>query len=534
MAYRFEGDELVIDGWERGISDGPYSIFSPSALGPINQTGMVDLSYGNILGIPGEFSVQFPLRASTVNTSGGSALGRPIHHAAQIGTAEAGLVDLYYMLDTKGQIFTSDGTNAGGVMTWLYKGHVGSTSPSNDGNAGLVYWQGYLFTFRDTKIYYSSNDGATNNDWTGTVGSLTSTSTHYAISSQVSDSMYFCNGSSVGALILTPGTTFDPTNSSTYSYSQTQVRIPSYDAATCLAELNGQVLIGGSLNRVYPWDANNLSGTGVTSLVGLPLFLGDYYVQRIVVSNTNAYIFAGGYFIPQGRGNIYITNGSQIDIYKKMPDNIASISGTNSQIQFPYWEFGDAIFYKNQLIFGAQAIDNITGNTIIGGTAGVWAIDLTSDALYRMNLPTSGESALVTFLSSWVSGTNPGLAYFVGTDGVMNNTTVTLSTSARLISDKIPVGTKLVPKVFNQLELKCAVALVAGESIDVVVITDQDPSGHTVGSMTSTDGISKVFTPLSLSSTTSLQGIQWLQVKCNLNPTNTNPTFVRLREIRLR
>lgn len=526
MSYRYEGEDLIIDGWERGISDGPYSIFSPSALGPINQTGTVDLSYGNILGIPGEFSVQFPLIASTVITSGGTALGRPIHHAAQIGTAQAGLADAYYLLDTKGQIFKGVSSGGSPGFTWTYKGHVGSVTP-NDGNAGLVYWQGYLFTLRDDKIYYSPDEGVTNTDWTGTVGSLTIGTTHYAISSQVSDSMYFCNGSSIGALLLNQGSVFDPTNASTYTFQLSQARIPSYDASTCLVELNGQVLIGGSLNRVYPWDANNLGGTGITSLVGLPLFLGDYYVQRIVVSNTNAYIFAGGYFIPQGRGNIYVTNGSQIDIFKKMPDNLASISGTSSQIQIPYWEFGDAIFYRNQLIFGAVAVDQAASATI-SGTGGVWALDLNSQVLYRMNRMSSGESSLATFLSPWVMGTNPGLAYLVGTDSVMNNATTTMSTSARVISDKIPVGTFIKKKTFDQVELKLAIALVTGESIDVTVITDIDPAGKALGSMVATDGMSKVFTPVNF------QGIQWFQIQCVLNPTNTNPTYVRLREIRVR
>lgn len=532
MAYRFEGGDLILDGWEKGISDSPYSISVPSALGPVTQTGTVDLSYGNIGGIPGEFSVQFPLLVSTVSNGAGVGLAVTVHKAVQYSGAT---VVKYYLLDSKGQIYTSDGTRTAGAITWTYQGHIGSASISTVGNSGMAYWQGYLFTLRDDKIFYSADDGVTNTDWTGTVGSLTgSGSTHYAISSQFSDSMYFCNGSSVGALILNQGKTFDPTDPSTYTYQQSQVRIPSYDFATCLAEINGQVLIGGGLNRVYPWDALNLGGSGVTSLVGFPLFLGDRFVTRIVVMNTNAYIFTGHPIIPTGRGNIYISNGSQVDIFKKMPDNLATLAGSNSDIQEPYWQFGDAMFHRNRLMFGAIAIGNRSGSTITG-TGGVWAIDANSMALYRSNLTTAGPSDLVTVISPMDTGTTiPGLGYWSGSSAIMNNTTTTLSTSAVMLSDKIPVGTKFIPKTFEQLELKLAVALVSGESIDVSVYTDLDPTGKSIGSMTSVDGMSKVFTPLALSSSSVQQGLQWLQVKCTLNPTDTNPTYVRLREVRLR
>lgn len=537
-AYRFEGEELIIDGFERGISEGPYSIFSPSALGPINNTGMVDLSYGNITGIPGEFSVNFPLRASTVDTSGGVAFGTPCQIATNVQDGNSGVPTKYYLLDGKGQVFMSSQTS--GVVTWTFKGKSSGGTSDVVFNNGLVWWQGYLFEMRDSDLSCSSDDGVS---WTSLSSGLEAGVPHYAISSKVSDTMYFCNGSWVASIVKTPGVSFDPTNAYTFIVNKRAVSLPSYDTANCLAELNGQILIGGSLNRVYPWDANNLQGSGVTSLVGLPLFLGDNFVQRIVPTNSNAYIFTSfsqtPIGTPAGRGYIYVTNGSTIDIYKKMPDNFVTIGGTSSDAQDPYWQFGDAVCHRNKLLFGAIAIGN-RSNTTIPDTGGIWAIDLNSNALYRSNLMTSGSSALATVVNpynanSGIGGVQAvlGQGYVCGSVGVMNNSTTTMSTSARMISDKIPVGTKFMPKTYSQGELKLAIALVAGESIDVTVITDADPSGHSLGSMTSADGMSKVFTPLSLFTGTQ-QGIQWLQVKLALNPTDTNPTFVRLREVRFR
>ena len=543
MAYRLEQNpftgvnELVIDGWERGISTGPYSIYSPSALGPINQTGITDLSYVNIIGIPGEVSVNYPLTISTIAGSPPKSGGQII----QIATAYAGggaTVSDYYALDSYGQIFVSN--TVGNAVTWTYQGHVGSNTTSTVGNSGIVWWQGFLFALRGAAIYYSSDGGVTNTDWTSDVGALLgSGSILYAISSKVADTVYFCNGTGVGSISLVPGQTFDPTNAATYTFAGgtnlNAVNIPQYDFATCLAEINGVILIGGGLNRVYPWDAQNLSGTGVTSLVGLPLFTGERYIQRIVVVNSNAYIFCGNPVIPSGRGYIYIYSGSTIDVFSKMPDMFTSLqNGQNSDIQSPYWKFGDAMWHRNQLMFGVLGYINGTA-TPIPDTGGVWGMDINSQALYRANfLGTSSD--LATALTPNDTGTTiNGMGYMAGLSiGTFYNSTTTMSTAGRVISDKIPVGTDFIPKTYEQLELKCAVALAPNETIAVTVLTDLDPTGQIIGTMTSADGMSKVFTPVPLTSSATKQGIQWLQVQCTLTPTSTNPTFVRLREIRLR
>lgn len=531
MSYRYEetanGTDLVIDGWEKGISDSPYAVQPNSAIQTAGQTGMTELSYGNITGVPGEFSVNFPLAAST--RSGGVAFGVPQYKASNISGATVGS---YYMLDSKSQIFQSN--FSAGVITWTHKGDLDNPAISVTNAGGLVYFQGYLISFWLNKIFYSSDNGVTNTDWTATVDPTAqiSSTNHFAIASQFNPStMYFCNGSRVGTLIVNAGQTFDPTNAATYTFQARAVAVPSYDFTTCLAEINDLVMIGGGLNRVYMWDANNLNGSGVTSVVSNTLFLGDRYVQRIVVMNTNAYIFTGQPVLASSRGYIYVSNGSQIDVFKKMPDNLTQLGGTVSDIQAPFWQFGDAMYHRNKLYFGAVAISNVTG-AIITGTGGVWCIDINSGALYRSGLMTAGESVLATIinpLDTYPAGTSTlGLSYWVGSSGSMNNTNNTMTTAARVITDKVPVGIFNSKKTFGQLELKLAVALASGETIDVTAITDVSPSGVSVGQMTSVDGMSRVFTPLSF------QNSQWMQIKCVLNPTNTNPTYVRLREIRAR
>ena len=57
--YRIEqgtGD-IIIDGFESGISDSPYGTNLQTQVGNIQQTGLSDMRNVNIISIPGEASV---------------------------------------------------------------------------------------------------------------------------------------------------------------------------------------------------------------------------------------------------------------------------------------------------------------------------------------------------------------------------------------------------------------------------------------------------------------------------------------------
>lgn len=506
MAYRYEqtangGTDIVIDGWERGIADSPYSISVPSSMGPVTNTGMVELSYGNITGIPGEFSVNYPLANQSIS---GHSIATPYHKANETGGA--GLIPAYYILDSSGRVFINTGSG------WTFQSQVGTNidiTGDSFGNEGMVWWKGYLFVIRIDQIYYSSNQGVSFTNWTATVGFIGSGGASHSAIVSVNDAIYFCNGSDLASIVQTAGQTFDPTSAVTYTFQSSTVSIPSWDSMTCLAEINNQLMIGGGSNRVYVWDE-------ISSNVGYPLFLSENFVRKIVVSNTNAYIFTGSISNPNGRGFIYISNGSNIDIFKKMPDHLANLSGT--AVQEPYWTFGDAIYHRNKLFFGA----------LCNGVGGVWAIDLNSMALYRSDLMSSGAGALATVLnSSFPSAlSTSGLSYFAAALGIINQSTSTLSTAAVATSDQIPVGTFLIKNTSRNVEVKLAVPLAAGESVVITANTDT-ASGITVGTMTSADGVGAVFPA-------SFEKAQWVQITATLNPTNSSPSYCRLREIRIR
>lgn len=492
MAFRLEGTDIVIDGWEQGIAASPYK-------------GLAEVSYGQVLNYPGEMSVMNPLADAPVT---GATLDLPVHKATKINSS--GTVTKYFMLDAYGQTYHADAD----ALTWAYGSSVGS-AVSVVGNSGMAQWKGYTIVFRASSSYYSSSSSlASFTSWESVSNNAHNTFV------DTEDVLYFCNGTSVGSVIQNPGKTFDPADSTTYTFNANAFQLPQGMMSTSLEQLGSNLLIGTTSNKVIPWDriSANVSSTNQ------PLFLGENYAYRMVTANTNTYIFPGHPVLQGGRGYIYVTNGSQVSIFAKMPDSFNDTQGTYTPE--PYWTFGDAMYHRNKLFFGAKSAS---------GTGGVWMLDLQTGVITRANLFSINSSTLVTVINSIYSGTGAvppdGYGYWCGGGTQagtckMNYTTATMSTSAVVITDKIPVGTFLKKKTFNQVEVKLAKALVSGETVTLEYISDLGTG--TIGTFTSADGgVGKVF-PVNF------QTGQWLQLKATLTPTNTNPTYVRLKELRLR
>lgn len=495
MAYRIEGTDIVIDGWEQGIAASPYK-------------GLAEVSYAQVLNYPGEMSVMNPLAEAPVS---GATLDLPVHKCSKINSS--GTLIRYFMLDAYGQTYYADA----GAQSWTFGSQVGA-AVSVVGNSGMAQWKGYTIVFRAGNAYYStSNSLASFTSW----GAVPVTNNENYTFIDTEDVLYYCNGTSIGSIIQNPGKTFDPTDATTYTANGSAFQLPSGMLSTCLEQLGSNLLIGTTTNKVIPWDriSANVSSTNQ------PLFLGENCAYRMVTANTNTYIFPGHPVVRGGRGYIYVTNGSQVSIFAKMPDSFNDTQGTYTPE--PYWTFGDAMYHRNKLFFGAKSAS---------GTGGVWMLDLQTGVITRANLFSINSSTLVTVINSTDTdglGPNPpyGYGYWCGggtqaSTCKMNYTASALSTSAVVISDKIPVGTFLKKKTFNQVEVKLAKALVSGETVTLEYISDLGTG--TIGTFTSADGgVGKVF-PVNF------QTGQWLQLKATLTPTNTNPTYVRLKELRLR
>lgn len=489
------GDYAIrISGWENGLGLDPYS-----GMNVLNQVNTE---------VPGEVSVGYPITSSTI-TSGTVLI--PIQRAVN---TTAGSPQKFFILTSNGSdsslVFASDSSTTSSAWSQLSSSNTQTGGSTN--NQGLTYWKGYLFRFRSTNLDYNpGGSGSWTSGWKGS-GDGISDDNHYAMVG-TDDVLYFCNGRFVGSIIETAGSTFDPTNSATYTFNARALAIPVTDLTVSLAEQGTNLLVGGSLNAIYPWNRIDPTYT-------YPIFIGDNYIRRMVTVNTNVYIFPGN-FSGTGRGRIFVTNGSQADEYLKIPDYI---TGVNT----PYFGFSDAIYHRNNLIFGFQVLSNASGAVVNGATQQVWAIDLETKALRSISTVSLG-SPRVLLAGSGTAANEHGFSYITGySDGSSSaigysGTTSGIGTST-VRSELIPVGTFLQKKTYTQVEVKLRSPLQSGESVAVAAITES--SSDIIGTFNETGQMSKVF-PITF------QGSQWLQIDLGLTG-NSATSGVRIHEVRIR
>lgn len=410
----------------------------------------------------------------------------------------------------------------------IFLGNIGSIT-AWIGN-GIIAYRGYIFVFRLDAIDYAKTSNITGTTapasaWTYSWQTpITAANINEAPIVGQDDSVYFCSGAFVGSFFQNAGTIFNPATSSTYTYNSQALAILSSDIATCIGELGQNLLIGGLKHFIYPWDRVSIG-------YAAPLVLPENGTARIVTANNNAYIFAGN------RGRIYITNGSGIDEFKKMPDYI---SGT---IQ-PYYIWGDAIYWHNQLVFTLgsyfyqhQGYKN-DGTTGLLTMNGVWEIDVTSQALRCTTQLSFGTYAgYAPMLISNTNAFNPvGEGIYVGWNngnpGLDASVGIPFNGGQTIIdSDIIPVGLAFSPYTPLQVEWKTTVPIGSNGTSETVALawrTDLSQSFTQSGSTTSTTGqISDVYPA-------GFEKAQWVQLRAVLTSNATTPTYVRLKEFRIR
>lgn len=434
---------------------------------------------------------------------------------------------------------------------------INQVIPSSTGTATVQNYynssgyEGYLFLFRGSAIDYMNvtTFGWTYNWWppnpavtSMTTPYLNSPSTagnsHYALVGQ-DNVIYYCDGNYLGSIgqLYPLNVPFDPTNSvltgnafgytTTYNWSLQALELPSQDCTTWLAELGTNLLISGVRNYIYPWDRNvYVASDGTTSTsFSTPIIVAEPNITRMITVNTNTYLFAGN------RGRIYITNGSQAQLFKKIPDHL---SGTVE----PYYIWGGIGYSQNQLYFGFQTQTN-GGSALNSG--GLWAIDLNTQALRLTNIlsygtyggyasvfiPNPPQGVTLTggnaFFVGWYSGSGSGID--------VSSTAIYTGGQSYVISDMIAVGTALHPSTATQIEFKLSTPLLSGESVqllmgsslnDVYGTGNMTPVGTTIGTGVELFGNFPI----------TVQAQQWLLIKAILTRTSTT-SYVRLTGLRI-
>ena len=460
--------------------------------------------------------------------------------------------DKYWLVDTNGQVWSNAKTTASGF--WTYTGNDGIASSNfvigKNGN-GLGYYQGsdgvgWIFVFRNGAIDYTPsapNGTGWVYGWRPDNGSTGNATSNLKTAGGINNShetflapdnaFYFCDANYIGRFFQTDadGTAFSPTNTASYTYDETPL-LPFNDTANCLAFLGTNLMVGGIKNVIYPWDTTSPT-------YSYPLMTAESLISKMLTVNTNTFILAGN------RGRIYVTNGSQADLYKKIPDHI---SGTVE----PYFTWGGIASTKNQLYFSALATTN--GGTALTTYGGVWAIDMDTRALRLTNKLSYGtyagfSSAMIPIISLPNSSNPGGTGLYIGWNSGAStyglDTTIGtpyISGEATVDSDYIPIGTALIPTTNKEIEFKLSVPIVSGESVKLQwrqlfsgTDTYTDITGptfnyasSTLGGGTDWNGYSGVYQKVNFEKS------QWIQIRAVLTSTNTSPSYVRLYEIRFK
>lgn len=537
--YRIENEEngekaLVIDGFDKGIAPDPYS--------------GTNYMLGVNLNTPGEFSVGYPI---TANTLGSGTLGIPIARSTRffssylVGTwGTTGSPQSYAILDDTGQVWES---NSGAFNATYSRLTSNATTTSASSDDGLAYFLGYLFKFRADKVDYW-NGSTWSNAWQSTVVSPHGGGAgykHFAYTS-IDNVLYFTNGNYVGSIDPTNAATgvkdpflFDPGTSSTYTYAADRVFTSANEVMLSLADIAGgtsgtTLLIGGSGNTIYPWDKRSES-------YGTPIFVADSYISLLVSANQNAFIFPGKTSAAStggssSRGRIYITNGSQANLYYKIPDHMFGE-------QDPLFEWGDAIYHRNNLLFGFFPVHNSGSSGFIQNFGYVWALDLETEVFRGVSQLTMGATfaANATVLISPPNVTSVGFGYIVGwTNNVVgqsptvksigySGTTAGVSAAGQcnVLTDLIPIGTFTQKKTFSQVEFKLRSPLASGESITITPYVDSQAQTNLTFSPSPTTGSISGYAP------TTWTGGQWLQFIISTTG-NSATSGVRFKELRVR
>lgn len=578
MSYRYEktanGNDIVIDGFEKGIADSPYlgisnlfgvnnkylpgaiygnyariqispspqnSVFTANTVANTITTSLNPFYYSDTFTVSTTGSLPAPLMANTTyyNITAGNNLTVQISASRQgsaidITTTGTGVhtitlitpaipkysaVDvinnIVYIVDSVGNVW--DTSNLSGPLPSQKYFTLIAHTPTEAYGSGLAYREGFLFLFENTIIeVYNVNTMTWTNSWqTG----LTPSVEHMAFVA-TDDVVYFCNGNSIGSIITNDGFVFDPTDVATYTFTPTALLLPVFEVASWISQLQINLLVSGKYN-IYPWDRTSTSFT-------IPLFINEIIHKIINIMNI-IYIVAGN------KGNLYESNGYSISLFKKIPDHLVG------RID-PQWTWGGISPHRGKIYLGAVANDVLNQTTGIGtysidvGGVNSYSVYGTSTGSLTVENGTSqgptinssndnitivvddNSFSYDTYFTAWYQNGVGGMDY--------NYTTMPSGYTTVMESDLIPVGTFLTSQSFNNLEFKFDEPMLLGDSIRVSARQSLTDSYVVLGT-TTTQILSDVYNPLPI------QKFQWLQIKVEYkfgSPTSFN----RLREIRIR
>lgn len=323
-------------------------------------------------------------------------------------------------------------------------------------------------------------------------------------------------------------TDFVPGTTATYTWTAEALDLPEGYRVKCLTELGKNLLIGTIKGTnsyggeraadIFPWDRSSDS-------FDLPVRINDFGVHQMQTIGNMVYVVTGF------QGSIYVTNGSNYRLLRKLPQSLV-IGSTEIAIAGLFLNFfpGAITHHKNRIYFGVSSGSSGANNA---DALGVWSLGedgsltfehqistgtMDSDtALHVASILSIGQDQL---LLGWRDNTTYGI------DAVSSNRYTTYATY--IISPFIQVGTALHKRTFQQVEIYLAKALAASQAIRVSYrkqltgsfTTLVDATFATYGAVTS------------LNATAPITDAEFIQIKIEIDTSAS--TTPELKEIRLR
>lgn len=441
MSYRIEGSDIVIDGFESGISDTPYATSLQTALGTVQKSGVADMRNINIISIPGEAAVNFKtqrvdqtpvslvaftvLASTDVFSYTGTTLkvGTAIVLNTLTGGAGLATATTYWIKSATATTFTVSASigSAGSVGGLL---NVTTDGSGTFSTINLALLTQIVPNALNTAQYGIDTNGrawvfplsATATNWiylgnTASANPAPDFNTGIAVWSGYIFILY--NGSGGTALYTSPVTgtatftlfkslantaphrTFIDKSNQFYWCDGPQlgslIQLTTFNPATATTytySQNAVSVVATDVLQCIEQLGTNLVMGGIYNYAytwdrfstgyGL-IFLPEVGTHRMVTVNSNTYLFCGN------RGRIFITNGANAQLYMKVPDHL-------SNTVEPYFIWGGATYNKNQLYFSISAFSS-ADSTSIPNYGGIWAIDTTTDAMRVVNQLSYGTYA---------------------------------------------------------------------------------------------------------------------------------------------
>lgn len=410
--------------------------------------------------------------------------------------------------------YTLPNGNAGGTE-WLQPTGIYNLIDSNGNNISAT------FTLASSTVNFAPaiSQYATGNF---TVNIINPNVNSRAYTSNVDGNLYFINGQSMGAITFADSNAlFNPGNGQTYAVQYSIFELATSanngsDSIVDMVDLQTTMVVAGQSN-IYTWDYTS-------SFTSAPVPIGEKIV-RIKNLLNSIYITAGQ------KGNVYVSNGSYVQLMYKIPDYVAGVID-------PVWTFGDIMRHRGKIYFQAMA-QNTSGSNILAGVfslivspavTGEVASGLVMEAQNSYGLtPTSGALGSGILIDAEPSSSGQDSYYSVYSTGAssgavdFNDTSVWQNFEPTIETDIIPIGTFLDKKTPGQIQFMLDRPMTAGDTISLSWRQSLSDS-YSTPVTTSTTTLANAFG-------SNLSQIQWIQFKVTMSAGGTS--FIPLREIRI-